>query len=445
MVALGAMRWILVAKLLCADNLWRSLAVRVGDSDEVESAASPELHDVDINEGKGNVTEFLKFLVDRFSDQKQFPKDRKAIADIRTLDMSGGEKGNNKGSQDSVPRKFEYLGTSCMQERVHWAAEQLKAFRCRRILEVGGFRTPLPSIVHPEHLPGELELYVDVDPSAEATKLENYSVPSGTFQLILDEFRGPKNGGRKPHYGKDFDCYLQLGTSSQNIGSDDKKQAMENAMVSSNTVVVEFPFSNAESMDKELLPLMDRAGFAVESEHVVNCSQDQESLDKRDPEVDCGGSNDNTSCLVRQIVVYKRNFVASPQDVAKLVGKSEEKNEGKASKADSKHGGKVGKFVGKALAKHVADDNSPRRRRTDSKAEDFMSHDPAKANKAKESKGKDAKESKRGQDGRKGEEEKKDGGDQTDSEAKDDENSDGDGEKGSATAGGRADIRDTDD
>merc|ERR1719487_1539296 len=49
------------------------------------------------------------------------------------------------------------------------------------------------------------------------------------------------------------------------------------------------------------------AGFTMQNEKVVNCSEDKESLDKRDTEQRCGDDKDDTICLVRKATVWMPN------------------------------------------------------------------------------------------------------------------------------------------
>merc|ERR1719310_1228726 len=317
-----------MTRLLCLCALGISYlrveAVRMGDDAVLQPA--PAKNGKSTNEFKKDVPSLLKFWIKRFSNEENFPQDRDNLAKIRQLDMSGGGDGSGKEDDNSASKgdsgadkKFQYLGTQCMQERVRWAASVMTDYRCKRILEVGGFRTPLPEAIKKKKLPKELELYVDVDPSAEETKEEDFGngIPSATFQLLLDEFRGPEAGGLSPHYGKDFDCFLGLGTSLQNIGDEQSKQAYQDALVSSNIAIIEYPFSNKQSMNEQFIPLLDRSGFSEEAEFIVNCSTDKDSKKKRDKEVPCGG-DDNIDCLVRRAVLFKRNFVATPQEVEKM-------------------------------------------------------------------------------------------------------------------------------
>merc|ERR1719217_1869425 len=101
-------------------------------------------------------------------------------------------------------------------------------------------------------MPDDMELYMDVDPSANETKQEDFSkkFPTATFQIILDEF---KLDGK--NLGKTFDCFLMLGTTAQNVGTTDKAKALEDALVSSKMAILEYPSSNPDTYDLMTKPV----------------------------------------------------------------------------------------------------------------------------------------------------------------------------------------------
>eukprot|EP00929_Paragymnodinium_shiwhaense_P103771 TRINITY_DN6751_c0_g1_i1.p1 TRINITY_DN6751_c0_g1~~TRINITY_DN6751_c0_g1_i1.p1 ORF type:complete len:293 (-),score=81.42 TRINITY_DN6751_c0_g1_i1:115-993(-) len=240
---------------------------------------------------------FAKTLVSKFSSAEHFPEDRPALAAIRSTEMKGGAGGNE--------HKYEYLSTKCMKKRAFWAAEQFKAAGCGRILEVGGYSTPLPSVVDDADLPDDLELYVDVDPSAKETKLESFSkkFSTATLKIILDEFRErtKKDPAKTAHIGNSFDCFLMLGTTAQNIGDETSKVALKDAIGQAKMAIIEFPSSNPDTPG-HFLPVMEDAGMAKSATHRVDCADDEESVARKGE-----GCGENNVCLTRNMVVYSKH------------------------------------------------------------------------------------------------------------------------------------------
>jgi len=259
------------------------ISKRLGDDASSTSTAAVDLP-------KEKLKKLTKGLIKHFGDSKKFSPDRDVLAKIRETEMSGGASGSK--------RKYDYLGAECLFGRSKWAAKQFKEHGCKRILEVGGYSSPLPKVVDKSDLPEDLELYADVDPSSNQTTIEDFSskFQSITFQLVLDEFR--MNG--KP-IGKVFDCFLMLGTTAQNVGTDDKKKALQDALERAKLAILEYPSSNPDTPGL-MTPPVEAAGLKKSTTHTVDCSEDKEADEKKDPE--CGEGN---ACLKRNIVVYKRS------------------------------------------------------------------------------------------------------------------------------------------
>eukprot|EP00929_Paragymnodinium_shiwhaense_P056071 TRINITY_DN2806_c0_g1_i5.p1 TRINITY_DN2806_c0_g1~~TRINITY_DN2806_c0_g1_i5.p1 ORF type:complete len:348 (+),score=126.86 TRINITY_DN2806_c0_g1_i5:126-1169(+) len=271
--------------------LWLGTALRQAD-DESEALLGPK-GEIDLTLAPG---ELAQALVDKFGNAQEYAASRPALAKIRETEMNGGAKGNT--------RKYEYLGTQCMGKRVFWSAEQFKAAGCKRILEVGGYHQPLPKIATNKELPDGLELYVDVDPSAEETKLETWNdkFASATLKILLDEFRSKTTDDilKTVHLGSAFDCFLMLGTSTQNVGDDNSKKAFKEAVSEAKQVIIEYPSSNKDTLD-HVEPVMKDAGLEKGEEKQVDCSDNADSILKMSE--GCGQDN---SCLTRNMIVYNR-------------------------------------------------------------------------------------------------------------------------------------------
>jgi len=257
---------------------------------------------------------FAKQVVKKFTDEGEFPKDRDNLAAIRQTEINGGSSGSD--------RKYQYLSTSCMQQRAEWAAEKFKEQGCKRVLEVGGFHTPLPKIVEPEDIP-DVELYVDVDPSADKSKVTrfgNHTFPSVSLQIILDEFRAHKKKDKAEltHMGIAFDCFLMLGTTAQNVGDEPKKKALKDAVAKSKIAIIEYPSSNPDTPG-HFMSVMQDAGMTKSDVHQVDCKDDSDAISKKGE-----GCGENNACLTRNMVVFTRG-----------AGKETKKSkEGKNSKGD---------------------------------------------------------------------------------------------------------------
>jgi len=259
-----------------------AFGIRLGDDAQVSDKSHHRLP-------KDKAKKFTQKVVDFFADEDKFPKDREVLSAIRSTEMDGGSSGQK--------RKYEYLGAKCLFQRSKWAAKTFKEAGCKRILEVGGYSSPLPSVVEADEMPDDMEFYMDVDPSANESKLEDFSddFPTATFQIILSEFVMHD----KP-VGKSFDCFLMLGTTAQNVGTSDKAKALTDALGTAKLAILEYPSSNPDTPGL-MTPPVEEAGLKKTDTHMVDCSSDKEAVEKKDPE--CGSGN---ACLKRNIVVYKR-------------------------------------------------------------------------------------------------------------------------------------------
>eukprot|EP00929_Paragymnodinium_shiwhaense_P120787 TRINITY_DN92842_c0_g1_i1.p1 TRINITY_DN92842_c0_g1~~TRINITY_DN92842_c0_g1_i1.p1 ORF type:complete len:310 (-),score=97.46 TRINITY_DN92842_c0_g1_i1:159-1088(-) len=248
---------------------------------------------------------FAEELEQKFANPDKYPESRPNLAAIRQTEIAGGSSGKE--------RKYKYLGTTCMQQRANYSAEVFANAGCKRILEVGGFHTPLPTIVDKSKMPSTLQMYVDVDPSAEKTKIEDFCKGANgkpyaclTLQIILDEFRAKKKGSDEVvHIGTAFDCFLMLGTTAQNVGTPDKKKALHDAISTAHMAIIEWPSSNPDTPG-HFEGVVEQAGMAKDDSlsKVVDCRDDEEA--KKAKGENCGISAADDECLERNIYVYGR-------------------------------------------------------------------------------------------------------------------------------------------
>eukprot|EP00929_Paragymnodinium_shiwhaense_P110019 TRINITY_DN76703_c0_g1_i1.p1 TRINITY_DN76703_c0_g1~~TRINITY_DN76703_c0_g1_i1.p1 ORF type:complete len:291 (+),score=95.50 TRINITY_DN76703_c0_g1_i1:101-973(+) len=269
------------------------LAVRIGNDD---SDVANEIADTEKDPDRKKIAKKLvSGLVKYFGNEEKFDPEREALSAIRETEMQGGA-----GGQE---RKYGYLGTKCLWQRSEYAAKIFKEHGCKRVLEVGGYSSPLPKVVAKESLPETLEMYIDIDPSANKTMEEDFTeaLPTATLQLLLDEFR---IGESSKHIGRIFDCFLMLGTTRQNIGSDDKKKALADAVALAKVAILEYPSSNMDTPGLMKEPVEDTAKLKQDSTHMVDCSSDAEAVEEiKKHNENCG---EGYACLKRNMVVYKR-------------------------------------------------------------------------------------------------------------------------------------------
>lgn len=252
--------------------------------------------------GKGGKSEFdaakaVEALVGHFGNESMFSKDRKATAETR----GGG------GDGADGDKKFKYLKTKCLKQRAERAAKRFESQNCKAVLEVGGYLTPLPEAVESKAWARDLDLYVDVDPSSDATQKEdsfgNGEFQAATLQVILGEFVKDTLSGQSLHSTmpvEHFDCFLMLGTWRMQVGDDTKQAALTGALTGVKLAILEYPKSDDEAQEMAEKAIT-RAGLEKELEHIVDCSSDEEAKGMTDKV-----SGDKSAALVRKVVTYTR-------------------------------------------------------------------------------------------------------------------------------------------
>ena len=202
---------------------------------------------------------------------------------------------------------FPYLLSKCMRSRYAWAMERISESACTRVLEIGGYLTPLPSLETFGMTPHNVSLYVNVDLSAQHAAVEQ--IPAGvhntgpssfaaTLPLTLAEFEP----FLATHVQQPFDCVLGLGLGRV---SREDASAFSAVIKSAQLVVLETPRCNKELegiIDAE--PLLSTAGLARAKEHTTDCKDDAETRALYHF-TDGDGLPLGASCLEREIVVYR--------------------------------------------------------------------------------------------------------------------------------------------
>eukprot|EP00929_Paragymnodinium_shiwhaense_P118534 TRINITY_DN90450_c0_g1_i1.p1 TRINITY_DN90450_c0_g1~~TRINITY_DN90450_c0_g1_i1.p1 ORF type:complete len:665 (+),score=230.13 TRINITY_DN90450_c0_g1_i1:101-2095(+) len=142
-----------------------------------------------------------------------------------------GYKGGD-GSTDNP--NWKYLETDCMKKRYKHIAKDILAKRCKRVVEVGGYLTPVDGFLRNlssetgQPLPSE---YINIDPSMPAPKMfSEDGMRSVHLKLTLADFLDNKTEELRHQFDLDFErptCGVLLGIWTPHFATDRDKGAMK--------------------------------------------------------------------------------------------------------------------------------------------------------------------------------------------------------------------------
>jgi len=202
-----------------------------------------------------------------------------------------------EGTRDNP--MWKYLATPCMQERYNVAADRLGKADCRRVLEVGGYISPIVDNAHFERG----ELYVNVDPSTSHVegKVEGsfarLSVPL-TLQDFVATLSSNKNTTGLSSIHEPFDCALILGAWGVHFGTEEDKQAFATAVKRAKMVIIESPECVGFSGIRFGGDILAKEGFTSTEKKTIDCNGDKESVALSQP------PNQKGSHLLRHLEVF---------------------------------------------------------------------------------------------------------------------------------------------
>ena len=177
---------------------------------EKTEAAALHLLDVAADPGVPQHTNEARSLVNAVASRQD------AIYANRASGGMGGNIEKYAPELEQGAALYPYLLSKCMRSRYAWAMERISESACTRVLEIGGYLTPLPSLETFGVTPHNVSLYVNVDLSARHAAVEQ--IPAGVHQtgpssfaatlpLTLAEFEP----FLATHVQQPFDCVLGLG------------------------------------------------------------------------------------------------------------------------------------------------------------------------------------------------------------------------------------------
>eukprot|EP00929_Paragymnodinium_shiwhaense_P034924 TRINITY_DN18953_c0_g1_i1.p1 TRINITY_DN18953_c0_g1~~TRINITY_DN18953_c0_g1_i1.p1 ORF type:complete len:363 (+),score=106.23 TRINITY_DN18953_c0_g1_i1:89-1177(+) len=304
-------------------------AVRLGeDSDELGQNQPPKSAQAE-----------AAILHKYFSQSHKFSPTRQEVAEAQDKDGDGSF------------MKFEYLNTTCLLQRAKWAAKQFSKAGCTRLLEVGGYLTPFPKATEgaEDEWDKNLEIYVNVDPSAKETKIEDFgkNYAAVTLQLVLKEFADALKDNKGMHKLAEnlpFDCFLMLGVWDTQVGSEEKRAALSEVVKHAKMAILESPQSDPNGR-KYSEPVMKDSGFSIIEEKTVDCSQDEDALKKNQND-----ENYKLPSLRRDMVLYQRDSSDSGESTSSSTSDSSDStgDSGGSSSSDSDSSGNQGGSSGES-------------------------------------------------------------------------------------------------
>lgn len=173
---------------------------------------------------------------------------------------------------------WQYLQTKCLRQRYEIAAMQMQRFGCSRVLEVGGYTTPLTEAEHFK----KGAVYVNVDPSVDATKVKR----EGDFvemhlPVTLAEFLEATRVHKQPDVSilsEPFSCVLVLGAWYLHFRTEADQSAFKTVAGEADLVILESP----ESVHYQGLtigtPILQSVGHHQADQLFVDCRTDEEAV-----------------------------------------------------------------------------------------------------------------------------------------------------------------------